>query len=53
MSAVRTAVALGLVVTTFGIASAQHGHGQVSPYREQHEAGLRALSAAEVDDLQL
>jgi hypothetical protein len=42
-------LALTLVTLPAPVAFGQHGH--VSPYREQHQAGPRGLSAQEIDDL--
>jgi len=43
------AIAAAMTLLAGAAAWAQHGHG--SPYREQHQAGARGLSAGEVDDL--
>jgi hypothetical protein len=44
-------VGFAIALTLFACAAAwaQQGHG--SPYREQHQAGARGLSRAEIDDL--
>ena len=44
----KTILAMLLLLAP-AVVLAQHGHG--SPYREQHAAGSRGLSAQEIDDL--